>query len=350
MSMAALSTELNARIIEYLHETHDRRALWAMSLVSRYYNILKEPFLYRTIAIDDKLEVRIKRLMITLLDRNKLGHHIKSIAVSAPLLADCSSTELENVTRALRQYVGKDKIAVRDVDSDQEYFNRHWVAAVIERRAHHDTWRPNMDGALAIVFAFAVNIEKAHLTTSSDQPLRITREVIAWYNVSAGKASVCEKLADVEFVGTSPNNQGLFFQLPAGAQRVLVLDRNIVSLEPALSPLQALRKLEIHNVTMHPKNLRRLLQDPASSKLEYLSLDNLRRYDEWLDTNHAKVCSCLCKNQTNLKVLRFVGVAMKEEQWPRGLGSLQSLAHSSHTTCRLRPLDGTGRRTRSPRP
>jgi hypothetical protein len=163
-----------------------------MSLVSRYYNVLTEPFLYRTIAIDDKLEVCIKRLMMTLLDRNQIGHHIKSIAVSAPLLADCSSTGLENATRALRQYVGKGKRAVRDVDSDQEYFNRHWVAAVFERRAHHDTWRPNMDGALTIVFALAVNIEKAHLTTSPGQPLRITREVLAWYNVSAGKL-LCAK-------------------------------------------------------------------------------------------------------------------------------------------------------------
>jgi hypothetical protein len=46
-----------------------------------------------------------------------------------------------------------------------------------------------------------------------------------------------------------------------------------------------------------------------------------------LDTNYAKVFSCLCQNQPNLKVLRFVGVAVEEEQWPRGLGSLLSLTH-----------------------
>jgi hypothetical protein len=267
MSMAALPTELDTRIIEHLHETHDRRALWAMSLVSRYCNVLTEPFLYRTIAIDDKLEVRVKRLMMTLLDRNKLGDHIKSIAVSAPLLADCSFTELENVTRALRQYVGKGKRTVRDVDPDMEYFNRNWVAAVFERSNHHDTRRPNMDGAMAIVFALAVNVEKAHLTTSPDQPLRATRDLLALYNESAGKASVCEKLADVEYVGKSPSDQGLAFQLPAAAHRVLVQDRKIASSQPALSPLQALRKLEIHRVTMHPKSLRRLLEDPVSSKL-----------------------------------------------------------------------------------
>jgi hypothetical protein len=124
MSLEALPTELDTRIIEHLHDTEDRQALCALSLVSRCYSALAGSFLYRTIAINDKVEVCVKRLMMTLLDWNKFTHHIRSIAVSAPVHTDTSPTEFEDVTYALRRYIVRADRVIRDVDLDKKEFNK----------------------------------------------------------------------------------------------------------------------------------------------------------------------------------------------------------------------------------
>jgi hypothetical protein len=120
MSLAALPTELDTSIIEHLHDTQDRAALCAMSLVFRYYHALAEPFFYRTIAIQDKVEVRVKRLMMTFLDRKRLAHYVTNIAIAAPSFAQCSEEELRNIEIAQRRYVMKVERVMRTVDPDKE--------------------------------------------------------------------------------------------------------------------------------------------------------------------------------------------------------------------------------------
>jgi hypothetical protein len=84
MSLNDLLTELDVQIIEHLHATHDQQALYAISLVSGYYHALAEPFLYCNIAIDDRTEIRVKRLMMTLLDSEEGAHYVTSLTLSTP--------------------------------------------------------------------------------------------------------------------------------------------------------------------------------------------------------------------------------------------------------------------------
>jgi hypothetical protein len=93
-------------------------------------------------------------------------------------------------------------------------------------------------------------------------------------------------------------------------------------------PSHALRKLELHNLTVEPLNVEEILREPALSRLEYLSLSTLQcGGKDWEDYEYANLSSILSEHQPNLGVLHVVGVEDYTEDWPHGLESLQSLAH-----------------------
>jgi hypothetical protein len=81
MNLDALSTELDAQIIEHLHD--DRQALSSFSRVSKYYRALCEPILYRDLAFRNPSQAQMKRLLMTLLDLPSLAKHIKTVTFHA---------------------------------------------------------------------------------------------------------------------------------------------------------------------------------------------------------------------------------------------------------------------------
>jgi hypothetical protein len=74
MSLATLSTELDANIVGNLHS--DLRALDAMLRTSKYYRTVTERFLYKDIVISsDEVDVA-KCLFLTVIDRYDLAFYI----------------------------------------------------------------------------------------------------------------------------------------------------------------------------------------------------------------------------------------------------------------------------------
>jgi hypothetical protein len=87
MSLKSLPTELDIKIIEALCPTNARKALSALSRTSKYYRKLVEPMLYRDLTFQVVDNIQIKRLFLTLLVREDLPQHIRSLTLSdSPLV------------------------------------------------------------------------------------------------------------------------------------------------------------------------------------------------------------------------------------------------------------------------
>jgi hypothetical protein len=100
MLFSALSTELDVKILELLHD--DRQALSAMSKTSKYYRTITEPILYRDILFPEVTVSKIKRLLMTLLDRSELAGYIRSAAVPVEHHGNRESSTGRTATNSLR--------------------------------------------------------------------------------------------------------------------------------------------------------------------------------------------------------------------------------------------------------
>jgi hypothetical protein len=76
--MESLSTEIDEHIIRLLPQA----ALNSMSRVSKGYNALTEPYLYRDIVFSVEQELDIFRLFFTILKRNDLAIYIHSVTLN----------------------------------------------------------------------------------------------------------------------------------------------------------------------------------------------------------------------------------------------------------------------------
>jgi len=77
MSLGKLSTELDAKVAEFLEG--DTKALSAFSQVSKYYRAIAEPYLYSNIECSGEDRYTLLQLLLTLLDRNDLALHVRSL-------------------------------------------------------------------------------------------------------------------------------------------------------------------------------------------------------------------------------------------------------------------------------
>ncbi|KAF2254952.1 hypothetical protein BU26DRAFT_600562 [Trematosphaeria pertusa] len=78
MSLSALPTELDGRIISFL----DTTALNALSKVSKYYHKQAKEYLYRDLKFTTHHSVAIKRLARTILSRRELADYIHSVSLT----------------------------------------------------------------------------------------------------------------------------------------------------------------------------------------------------------------------------------------------------------------------------
>ncbi|KAF1945077.1 hypothetical protein EJ02DRAFT_451912 [Clathrospora elynae] len=78
MSLSALPTELDSRILDFLE--HD--ALNAMLKVSKYYRGVAEPYLYRHLAFTNLQDTEVRALLLGVVSRPLLATHIKFIRLN----------------------------------------------------------------------------------------------------------------------------------------------------------------------------------------------------------------------------------------------------------------------------
>jgi hypothetical protein len=89
MSLEALPTELDLRIIGFLDTKHKS----ALSRVSKYYRDVAEPLLYERVQLWGHDDHRVRQLLLTLLQRKDLRHLVKEFCCGyeeKPITCWCS--------------------------------------------------------------------------------------------------------------------------------------------------------------------------------------------------------------------------------------------------------------------
>lgn len=288
MSLTALSTELDTMIANHLSDGKSRKALCALSRVSRYYHHVAEPVLYRDIGFCDKAEIRAKRLMVTLLDRPELARHISRITLLAqdtkeytePCYTCTSSvsehTELSHTTHMLQQYISSVTKTIDSLGLKSDRLAKVWLADVFKRTDDVDPEDPSLDGVLALIFALAPNVQEAHLGTIAPGSLDITLQVISLHDWDHYRQSpICPKLAELDVYGFEARGDTFSFGLPSAVQKLSMWACDVLNIRMISTPQMALRKLELLNVHITPSAFESLFSHPCASRLEYLSLDHI---------------------------------------------------------------------------
>ncbi|KAF2254635.1 hypothetical protein BU26DRAFT_559306 [Trematosphaeria pertusa] len=177
MPLQALSTELDAHIIEYLHD--DSLGLEAMSRVSKYYRSLAEPVLYRDVEFAEWDYVRMTRLLMTLLDRRELAQHVKAFKIVARETDTYDRVRLISGNDAMAidlwDYVDSIQTTIRDA-TRPEYcpepsFAIGWFGKIFAQPT-------SIDGALALILAMTVNIETIRICRMHSGTLSHTYQVL----------------------------------------------------------------------------------------------------------------------------------------------------------------------------
>jgi hypothetical protein len=156
MSLPALPTELDMQIIEYLHDSEDRKALSSLLRVNKYSRAVCEPVLYRNLRLRAPGEAQIKRLLITLLDTPGLTKHIRTLVFHATETESYVDDrtwlqEMDKSILALWSHAGsiQEEIGSRSGYMSAEYMVT-WFGSIFAREGQDQARRPSVDGSLAL--------------------------------------------------------------------------------------------------------------------------------------------------------------------------------------------------------
>jgi len=182
MSLQALPTELDVRIIELLNVA-DRSQI---TRVSKYYRKVSEPLLYHTISVFDTEHDRIKLLLTTFLSRKDLRPLLKRFSLfqdannphdplnPPPQMHHAVSYHPSREGSALCDRLWSYMPAIRDAleslaarfNLDHEY-RTIWFSKVFQPF-------PYFDGALSLLLCLVPEVTYIHLELSALHPLPVT--------------------------------------------------------------------------------------------------------------------------------------------------------------------------------
>lgn len=176
MSLGELSTELDSRIASLVH---DKSALSAFSLTSKYYRMIAEPYLYKNIEVDEYDYHTLLRLLFTLLDRNELAAYVKSIKYTQGnfgLTYDVAKQgKLRSDVWKYRNAIGEkinELLSPASGVSDISKWRLDWFSAIMS--AVHEHHR-GYDEVLALVLCMARKIQYLELYSGRSTPMRTLR-------------------------------------------------------------------------------------------------------------------------------------------------------------------------------
>jgi hypothetical protein len=183
MSIAALLTELDSKIIEYLHAGNDRQAMNSFSRTSKYYHDLAEPFLYRGLKFRTCDELQIKHLLITLLDKPSLAKHISTFTLTAHRrptdhAADSDRKTKSTATELRRRvhYIDETLSRFRGLPSK---VSTTCLTNLLKCGGTLNDLSSSIDGAIALILLMASNVTAIRLAVQMSDTLAITRKVLS---------------------------------------------------------------------------------------------------------------------------------------------------------------------------
>jgi hypothetical protein len=166
MSLPALSTELDNRILDFL----DYDALNAISKISKYYRSVAEARLYRNLHLDSAHIKIVQALLLTLVSRPDLAAHIASIKLSSLTRASDEANHEGFYQRSLQQIPAvQAAMAVMRGPGVPAKLLVDWMGAVTGPHA--------AEGGLAFILGCATNIQCLHV--SSGESDAIVLEIVS---------------------------------------------------------------------------------------------------------------------------------------------------------------------------
>jgi hypothetical protein len=182
MSLGGLPTELDVVILDYL----DRNDVSCVSRVSKYYRKLAEPLLYHDIQLHTHEHDRIKRLLITLVNRKDLCQRIRRFNVRCgPKMAVLNPLESadEDLYNKLMSNASKINEAICEMAAQGSF------PPILKLETFASVFKPNpfYDGALAVILCMSTRILSLHLHMTYSEPLSLTRRFLGfpWLESSA---------------------------------------------------------------------------------------------------------------------------------------------------------------------
>jgi hypothetical protein len=151
MSLPALSTELDDRIVSFL----EHKAINAISKVSRYYHRVAEPHLYHTLEFKDNQHLKSLRLLLTIVSRPKLAAYITILRLTPANRRQHLDTIMkdEHLYTRLRDRLQDIQKALQDTSKSPppKQLLSQWLSAITHSQCLH--------GCLAYIVGQAVNLE-----------------------------------------------------------------------------------------------------------------------------------------------------------------------------------------------
>jgi hypothetical protein len=353
MSIATLSTELDTKITTHLQGHLD--ALETMSRVSKYYRGLAEPFLYRDLAFRVVDEVRIKCLLMTLLDRPALAEYIRTFAIAGWILRPSYGINpsywktLNALASRLWTYnnaIGKAVFTLPLPASTATSV----FGSIYMRGGTALQYVPSIDGVVALLLCMATNIEAIYLAMSGPDYFHLTREVLngPWTHANgaellAGCRTPFRKLKSLHFQGHgSSYYPGLALSVNGVTPRLVIKHLRVYGTGNAMGSPNALRVLELRDVNISPAAVESLIHFCTFPNLTYLALESLRNdLKQWTTYDYSRLSSLLIKHTPQLETLECSHVQDVISS-PRPFASLKQLTKLHTLRVDIRVLLDTG--------
>lgn len=294
MSLADLPTELDERILEYL-PILDRSNI---VLVSKYYQRIGEPLLYKSIRFLGHRDARIKRLLTTLLRRRYLRRLVKSFELSLdqdePLFRD-EGPPLDDDTHyppspaqgLICELLWSEIVEIKKVlenltsryNTSPEWRST-WFAKIFEPY-------PSYDGALALLLCLITQVTTIVLEVSPYRPLIFTQVALLshdWDYIEEEKSdSPFNKLEVLQVADDGLGGDASVTIRPSVKELVLAQKRCCaLSAPPNTSKVAcALQRLHFIGVEFDPQVLETAIKSSFLANLKHLFVYGLgmERYD-----------------------------------------------------------------------
>lgn len=272
MSLSRMSTELDSMIVDYLDG--DVAALRALCGTSKYYQSIAAPLLYEKIKIENRIEDRVARLLLTLIDSARLAGYIKSFTLShdEDTPEKIAIPNVQNIARKLRK--SQSHIAISILRNYKKDF-----ADLVERDGHPQLASFAIDAAVALILDMADNVETVCLGVNAAQ-LRNNSYLLSWAEYAFHIRKPSTKLKSIEIyksmIDSKIQRPELDMFLYTSAQRIVLHRGHINYINPNFPDQWPLRSLELYDIAIKPSVLEDVVSTRAFSNLETLVLKELQ--------------------------------------------------------------------------
>jgi hypothetical protein len=279
MSLCGLPSELKDHVLWEL----GREALGRMMQVSKSYRKIGEPILYKHVDFRDHEGIRIKLLLVTLIDRDDLRYSIRSLKLwhdHSTQTPHGLSHETASKIQDLSERIWSQTKAITDIFNQllRPYPNTvelkvKWLTNVLKSS-------PSFDAALALILCLATQITTIDIFVAAITPFSITHAVLRernWYApTTQGPDQPLQKLQSLRIKDNrdQDRNFGLFFLPQITKFEATYITGGLTIDFPFSLPDSpvALKSLNLSHVTFDPKLLEQAITSQRFPCLETLKV------------------------------------------------------------------------------